>query len=345
MVPRVVKRILTGIKPTGSPHIGNYLGAIRPALQLAQLPDTQAMYFIADYHALTSVHPPEHSAEEMDRQTRDVASTWIAFGLDPEKTLFYRQSDIPEVFELAWIFACFSPKGWMNKMHAYKAHLDDAAAKGIPEEERDAGIDVGTYTYPILMAADIVLFDADYVPVGKDQKQHVEIARDMAQRINHAYKKQVLKLPEAKVDEQTAVVPGLDGRKMSKSYDNTIPLLAPAKQLRKTVMKIVTDSTPPEAPKDPDTSLIFTLYKQFATPEQVAELRTRYASGIGWGEAKGALADAIEAVVAEPRKVYDDLMADRARLDKLLAQGAEKARACAGPVLARVRDAIGVRRA
>jgi tryptophanyl-tRNA synthetase len=336
-----VKRILTGIKPTGSPHIGNYLGAIRPALQLASLPDTLAMYFIADYHALTSIH----DGKTMDHLTREVAATWIAFGLDPAKTLFYRQSDIPEVFELAWIFACFTSKGWMNKMHAYKAHLDGAAEKGIPEDERDAGIDVGTYTYPILMAADIVLFDADFVPVGKDQQQHVEIARDMAQRINHTYKKDVLKLPAAKIDEQTAVVPGLDGRKMSKSYDNTIPLLAPAKQLRKTVMKIVTDSTPPEAPKDPDTSLIFTLYKQVATPEQIAALRGRYATGIGWGDAKGALADALEALVAEPRRIYDELMADRAKLDGLLAQGAEQARAYARPVLARVRDAIGMRRA
>ena len=190
-------RILTGIKPTGSPHIGNYLGAIRPALELANLPDTTAMYFIADYHALTSIH----DGKEMDHLTREVAATWIAFGLDPEKTLFYRQSDIPEVFELSWIFACFTSKGWMNKMHAYKAHLDNAAAKGVPEDDRDAGIDVGTYTYPVLMAADIVLFDADLVPVGKDQVQHVEIARDMAQRINHTYKKQLLKLPAAKISE------------------------------------------------------------------------------------------------------------------------------------------------
>lgn len=335
-----MKRILTGIKPTGSPHIGNYLGAIRPALELANLPDTTAMYFIADYHALTSIH----DGKEMDHLTREVAATWIAFGLDPEKTLFYRQSDIPEVFELSWIFACFTSKGWMNKMHAYKAHLDNAATKGIPEEERDAGIDVGTYTYPVLMAADIVLFDADLVPVGKDQVQHVEIARDMAQRINHTYKKQLLKLPAAKISEDVAVVPGLDGRKMSKSYDNTIPLLAPAKPLRKAVMKIVTDSTPPEAPKDPDKSLIMDLYKHFAKPEQVAELRARFQAGIGWGDAKGALADVIESTVAEPRKIYDELMADRARLDKLLAQGAEKARAYAGPVLARVREAIGIRR-
>jgi len=330
-----VKRILTGIKPTGSPHIGNYLGAIRPALALASLPETTAMYFIADYHALTTIH----DGKQMDQLTREVASTWIAFGLDPAKTLFYRQSDVPETFELAWVLACFTSKGWMNKMHAYKAHLDASQ-----DEDKDAGINIGVYTYPVLMAADILLFDADFVPVGKDQVQHVEIARDMAQRLNHTYKAQLLKLPAAKIEENTAVVPGLDGRKMSKSYDNTIPLLAPAKQLRKAVMKIVTDSTPPEAPKDPDKSLIFDLYKLFAKPEQVAELRARYETGIGWGDAKGALADALEATVAEPRKIYDDLMADRARLDGLLAQGAEKARAYAGPVLRRVRDAIGLTR-
>ena len=336
MVPRDVKRILTGIKPTGIPHIGNYLGAIRPALALASLPDTTAMYFIADYHALTTIH----DGKQLDHLTREVAATWIAFGLDPEKTLFYRQSDVPETFELAWVLACFTPKGWMNKMHAYKAHLD--ASK---EEDKDAGINIGIYTYPILMAADILLFDTDFVPVGKDQVQHVEIARDMAQRLNHTYKRELLRLPSAKVDEQTATVIGLDGRKMSKSYDNTIPLLAPAKQLRKTVMKIVTDSTPPEAPKDPDKSVIFDLYKLFATPAQVAELRTRYQTGIGWGDAKGALADVLEATVAEPRKIYDELIADRPRLDALLARGAEQARAYAGPVLARVRDAIGMKRA
>ena len=330
-----MKRILTGIKPTGSPHIGNYLGAIRPALDLANLPDTTAMYFIADYHALTTVH----DGKTLDQLTREVAATWIAFGLDPDKTLFYRQSDVPETFELAWILACFTSKGWMNKMHAYKAHLDAST-----DEDKDAGFTMGVYTYPILMAADIVLFDADLVPVGKDQVQHVEIARDMAQRLNHVYKQELLKLPAAKTDADTAIIKGLDGRKMSKSYDNTIPLLAPAKQLRKAVNRIVTDSTPPEAPKDPETSTIFDLYKLFASPAQVEELRARYQSGIGWGDAKGALADAIEAVVAEPRKIYDELMADRARLDKLLAQGGEKARAYAGPVLARVREAIGIKR-
>jgi tryptophanyl-tRNA synthetase len=332
-----VQRILTGIKPTGSPHLGNYLGAIRPALALAELPDTEALYFIADYHALTTVH----DGKTMEAMTREVAATWLAFGLDPERTLFYRQSDVPETFELSWILACFTSKGWMNKMHAYKARVQE---QGTDADTADAGINMGLYGYPVLMAADILLFDTDLVPVGKDQVQHVEIARDMAQRINHVYKAELLRLPQAKVDEQTAVVIGLDGRKMSKSYDNTIPLLAPAKQLRKTVNKIVTDSTPPEAPKDPDTSHIFTLYKLFATPAQVAELRARYASGIGWGEAKAALADVLEATVAGPRAIYDALIADPARLDALLLRGAERARDLAAPTMARLRKALGIRR-
>ncbi|MDQ3367838.1 MAG: tryptophan--tRNA ligase [Myxococcota bacterium] len=330
-------RILTGIKPTGTPHIGNLLGAIRPALALAALPDTEAMYFIADYHALTTVHDGKALAE----LTREVAATWLAFGLDPERTLFYRQSDVPETFELAWILACFTSKGWMNKMHAYKARVQD---QGTDAETADAGINVGLYTYPILMAADILLFDTDLVPVGKDQVQHVEIARDMAQRVNHTFKAELLRLPQAKVEEQTAVVVGLDGRKMSKSYDNVIPLLAPAKQLRKTVNRIVTDSTPPEAPKDPDTSHIFQLYKLFATPEQVAALDGRYRAGIGWGDAKGALADVLEATLAGPRATYEALMADPASVEALLVRGAERARAYARPVLQRLREAIGIRR-
>ncbi len=332
-----MKRILTGIKPTGSPHIGNYLGAIRPALALANLPDTEALYFIADYHALTTVH----DGAALAHLTREVAATWLAFGLDPDKTLFYRQSDVPEIFELSWILACFTSKGWMNKMHAYKARVAEA---GTDAEAADAGINVGLYTYPVLMAADILLFDTDLVPVGKDQVQHVEIARDMAQRINHVYKAELLRLPAAKIDEQTAVVTGLDGRKMSKSYDNTIPLFATAKKLRKTVNQIVTDSTPPEAPKNPDTSHIFTLYKLFASAAEIATMRERYASGIGWGDAKGALADKLEELLAGPRAKYDELMANPAQLDALLARGAERARAYAAPVIARLRAATGIKR-
>jgi tryptophanyl-tRNA synthetase len=332
-----VKRILTGIKPTGSPHIGNYLGAIRPALERAERADHQALYFIADYHALTTVH----DGAEMAQLTREVAATWLAFGLDPERVLFYRQSDIPEIFELAWILACFTSKGWMNKAHAYKARVQDNVAENV--EDEDAGINMGLYEYPVLMAADILMFESELVPVGKDQVQHVEIARDIAQRVNHTYKTELLRLPEALIDDATAIVPGLDGRKMSKSYNNTVPLFLPGKQLRKTVMKIVTDSTPPEAPKDPDTSLVFQLYRLMASPAETAALRERYRAGIGWGDAKGQLADLLEGVLAAPRAKYDALMADPARIDALLLRGAERARQIAAPVLQRLRRATGIR--
>lgn len=333
-----MKRVLTGIKPTGIPHIGNYLGAIRPGLALAARPDYQAFYFIADYHALTSVT----DGDEMRQLVHEVAAAWLAFGLDPEKTLFYRQSDVPEIFELAWILACFTSKGWMNKAHAYKAAVAENEARG--ETDLDAGIYMGLYEYPILMAADIVIFSSDLVPVGRDQVQHIEIARDIAQRVNHVYGEELLKLPEALVDDNTAVVPGLDGRKMSKSYDNTIPLFLPAKQLRKTVNRIVTDSTPPEVPKDPDTSLVFQIFKAVASPAETEALRARYQAGIGWGEAKAALADVLEAQLAAPRARYEALMADRARIDAMLARGAERARDLASPLMARLRKAIGIRR-
>ena len=329
------ERVLTGIKPTGLPHVGNLFGAILPALKLADQGLT-AMYFIADYHALTTVH----SAAEMRQLTREVAATWLAMGLDPERTIFYRQSDIPEIFELAWVLACFTSKGWMNKAHAYKAIVDQREAAG--DADPDAGVSMGLYGYPVLMAADILAFDVDWVPVGKDQVQHIEIARDIAQRINHVCGSEVLRLPRAKLDDASAIVPGLDGRKMSKSYDNTIPLFAPSKQLKKVVNRIVTDSTPPEAPKDPDTSVIFQIYKAVASPEEQRALAERYRSGIGWGDAKAALLERLEAVVAAPRARYDALMADPAAIDALLAAGAIKARHTASQVLARVRRAIGM---
>jgi tryptophanyl-tRNA synthetase len=338
---RVPPRVLTGIKPTGSPHIGNLLGAIRPALALAD-EGWEAMYFIADHHALTTLHPPEHTAAEMRQLTYEVAATWLAMGLDPERTLFYRQSDIPELFELSWIFACFTSKGWMNKAHAYKAIVDDKEKKG--EQDVDAGINVGIYTYPILMAADIIAFDVDWVPVGRDQQQHVEIARDIAQRINSAYGKDLLKLPKAKVDDNVATVPGIDGRKMSKSYGNQIPLFASPKQMKKVVNSIVTDSLPPEAPKDPDASTIFAIYKAVASPEEASALAERFRAGIGWGDAKKALLDRIEAEVGDARGRYEALMADTSKIDALLAKGAEKARTTARATLDRVRSAIGIAR-
>jgi tryptophanyl-tRNA synthetase len=330
----VSKRVLTGIKPTGSPHVGNLLGAIRPALRLAD-EGLDAMYFIADYHALIDVKDPK----KLSHLTRDVAATWLAMGLDPAKVTFYRQSDIPEILELAWIFNCFTSKGWMNKAHAYKAFVDRNREEG---KDADEDINMGLYGYPVLMAADIVAFDIDLVPVGKDQVQHVEIARDIAQRINHEHKKEILRLPQAKLEENAAIVPGLDGRKMSKSYDNTIPLFATGKELKKTINRIVTDSTPPEVPKDPDASTIFQIYKAIATPAECAALADRYRAGIGWGDAKNALYEMLEATLAEPRAKYTELMANPKRVDDLLAEGAAKARAVARKTLDRVRNAIGI---
>jgi tryptophanyl-tRNA synthetase len=333
----VPPRVLTGIKPTGSPHIGNLLGAIRPALGLAHQ-GLEAMYFIADYHALTTIK----DAKELRQLTYEIAAAWLAFGLDPERTLFYRQSDIPEIFELAWVFTCFTSKGWMNKAHAYKAIVAEREAAG--ETDIDAAINMGIYSYPILMAADILAFDIDLVPVGKDQVQHVEIARDIGQRINHTYGREVLRLPKAKIDDSTATVPGIDGRKMSKSYGNQIPLFAPPKQLKKIVSSIVTDSLPPEAPKDPDSSTIFAIYKAIATPEETRALAERYRAGIGWGDAKKLLLERVEAELAAARMRYEALMADTAKIDALLAAGAAKARVTARATLDRVRGAIGIAR-
>jgi tryptophanyl-tRNA synthetase len=328
----VTERVLTGIKPTGSPHVGNLLGAIRPALRLAD-DGLEAMYFIADYHALTSVQ----DAKRLAHLTHEVAATWLAFGLDPERVMLYRQSDIPEIFELAWVLTCFTSKGWMNKAHAYKAAVAEAKT-----DDPDAGISMGIYSYPILMAADILLFDVDLVPVGKDQVQYIEIARDIAQRINHVCGHGVLKLPRPKIDETTAIVPGTDGRKMSKSYDNTLPLFATQKQLGKQVNSIVTDSTPPEAPKDPETSIVFQIYRAVATPDETRALAERYRAGIGWGDAKKALTERLTVELAPAQARYADLMAEPSKIDALLAAGAAKARVTARATMARVRAAIGI---
>jgi tryptophanyl-tRNA synthetase len=352
----MTRTVLTGIKPTGIPHLGNLLGAIRPALRMASDPGLRAFYFIADYHALTTVHDPG----ELRRLTREVAATWLACDLDrglgTDRALLYRQSDIPEIFELTWILSCFTSKGWMNKAHAYKARVAANEAAGNPD--LDAGIAMGVYSYPVLMAADILMFEADLVPVGEDQKQHVEVARDIAQRINHTYGhasahtsghtpghtagRDLLVLPSALVDAGTAVIPGRDGRKMSKSYDNTIPLFAPAGKLRKLVNAIVTDSSPPGAPKDPASSVVFKIFEQFAAPDAVLDMRQRYREGISWGDAKAALYDVLEPQLAGPRERYEALIADPAQIDAVLAAGRDRARAIARPVIDRLRAAIGI---
>ena len=328
------KIILTGVKPTGQPHIGNYLGAIRPAVHLSRQPEAKTFLFIADYHSLTSVHDPKILKEMI----YEVAACWLACGLDPKSTCFYRQSAIPEVFEMQWILSCFTPKGLMNRAHAYKAKLQENQEQG--KEDLDFGVNMGLYNYPILMSADILMFNAHEVPVGEDQVQHLEIARDIAQKVNRQYG-DILRLPKFVV-QAMKLVPGLDGRKMSKSYDNHIPLFLESGKLRKLIMKIKTDSQPPEAPKDPATSLIFDLYKEFATSEQIEALRTEYLKGIGWGTAKEKLFEVIEAQLAEPRAEYQRWMNSRDEIDRLLAAGAAIARPKAQDLLGKLRQAIGI---
>ncbi len=324
---------LTGIKPSVTPHIGNYLGMIRPALELAQ--EYQALYFIADYHALTTVNKPD----ALKRLTYDVAATWLALGLDPEKVIFYRQSDIPEVMELTWILACFTPKGLLNRAHAYKAAIDENVDKN---KKPDEGINSGLFFYPALMAADILLFDTNFVPVGQDQKQHIEITRDITQAINNTYGN-VLTLPEAVIREDVMTIPGLDGRKMSKSYDNVIPMFAPSKQLRKRVMRIVTDSRRPEDPKDPETDNVFAIYKHFASPEDIARVQKGYLEGgLAYSQIKTELYELLEADFAAARERYGQFMQDWDYLETVLLQGAEKARKISVPKIAKVRTALGI---
>ncbi|GHV38024.1 tryptophan--tRNA ligase [Spirochaetia bacterium] len=328
------KIALTGIKPTGILHIGNYFGAIKPALELAR--EYDARYFIADYHALNTIKDPK----ELSQLIRQVAAGWLAAGLDPEKVIFYRQSSIPETFELTTQLMAFTSKGLMNRAHAYKAAVQDNAEKG---GDPDAGINMGLFTYPVLMAADIILFDSDVVPVGKDQVQHVEMAQDIAQAVNFNYKQEVLKVPQAAVQESVAVVPGLDGRKMSKSYGNTIPLFAPEKELRKLIMRIITNSQGVEEPKDPETSQIYLLYKLFATAEEQANLAGLYrAGGMGWGVAKEELFRVVNRELTPMRERFETIMADPKKLDEILAKGAEKARPIAAATVKRFRKAAGI---
>lgn len=325
---------LTGIKPTGMPHLGNYVGSIRPALELAK--DFDARYFIADYHALNQIKDPV----KLKDMTFEVAAAWLACGLDPDKVLFYRQSDVPETFELATILMAFTPKGLMNRAHAYKAVVQQNEEGG---NAQDDGVNIGLFTYPILMSADILLFDADVVPVGKDQLQHLEMANDIAQSINFNYKSEILKLPQAFTHDNAGLIVGLDGRKMSKSYNNEISLFLPEKKLRKIIMKIVTNSQTIEEPKDPETCNVFSLYKVFASPEQQQQLKERYlVGGLGWGDAKQALFEAINAQLKQPREKYFELLENREYVDSVLKEGAEKARVIASATIKRLRKAIGI---
>jgi tryptophanyl-tRNA synthetase len=319
-----VKTSLTGIRPTSTPHLGNYLGAIRPALELAKTYRT--FYFIADYHAFNSVHDPKR----LKQYIYDVAATWLAAGLDPDKTVFFRQSAVPEVHELAWILGCLISTGQLERGHSYK----DAIEKG---QSPNAGV----FNYPLLMAADIVLYDTNVVPVGRDQKQHLEVARDLALRFNHLFG-ETLVVPEPLIRSEV-LVPGLDGRKMSKSYGNTVPLFAPPKELKSAIMKIVTGSEPLEAPKEAEGTTVFAVYKMVATEEQSAALAQKLRAGnYGWGHAKQELFDVLEAELAPKRERFLALRADEAGLDRVLAEGAERARVVARQTMDRVRRAIGI---
>jgi tryptophanyl-tRNA synthetase len=329
------RTVLTGITTTGTPHLGNYVGAIKPCIQASHDDDVQSYYFLADYHALVKNRDPER----MRQSTLEIAATWLALGLDTDKAVFYRQSDIPEIPELTWIITCSTAKGLMNRAHAYKAVVQDNVEAG---EDPDYAITMGLFSYPILMAADILMFGSTHVPVGKDQIQHLEMARDIAQRFNHHYG-EILVLPEAVTDEHVAVLPGKDGRKMSKSYNNTIPLWLPEKQLRKAIMRIVTNSLEPGEPKDPDDSALYAIYAAFADADQRAAMRQAYRDGIAWGEAKQKTFELINDELAPSRERYQELIAHPARIEDILVAGAARARAFATPYLARIRDAVGIR--
>jgi tryptophanyl-tRNA synthetase len=330
-------RVLTGITTSGTPHLGNYAGAIRPAVQASTQPGVDAFFFLADYHALIKCDDPARVA----RSRLEIAATWLAVGLDPERVTFYRQSDIPEIPELSWLLTCVTAKGLMNRAHAYKASVDQNVAKGV---DPDDGVTMGLFSYPVLMAADIVMFNANKVPVGRDQIQHLEMARDIAQRFNHLYGREYFTLPEVAIEEDVATLPGLDGRKMSKSYNNTIPLFeGGAKALRASIMRIVTDSREPGEPKDAEGSHLYTIYRAFATHEQATVFRQQLEQGLGWGEAKQALYDHLENLLAPMRERYFDLMANPGRIEDVLQAGAAKARKLAVPMMRELREAVGLR--
>jgi len=326
---------LTGITTSGTPHLGNYAGAIRPAIEASQKEGTEHFYFLADLHSLIK----GFSAEEVKQSRLEIAASWLALGLDTDKAVFYSQSDIPEIPALAWMLSCQASKGLLNRAHAYKAVVQENDESG--SKDPDKGISMGLFSYPVLMAADILMFKAHKVPVGKDQIQHIEMARDMAQRFNHHYGEHFV-LPEAQVDESTAVLAGLDGRKMSKSYNNTVPLFIAEKKFRKLIMKIKTNSLEPGEPKETDGNTLFEIYQAFASPSQVEDLRGRYADGIGWGDMKQFLFEHLNNLLSEPREKYNELMEQPKKVGEVLQHGAEKARLLSKPFMAELYDAVGI---
>ncbi|MCS3747847.1 tryptophanyl-tRNA synthetase [Xanthomonas arboricola] len=330
-------RVLTGITTSGTPHLGNYVGAIRPAIQASAGDDAESFYFLADLHSLIKAQDPART----QRSTLEIAASWLACGLDPDKVWFYRQSDVPETTELMWLLTCVAGKGILNRAHAYKAAVDKNRADG---EDDDAGVSAGLFMYPVLMAADILIFNAHKVPVGRDQIQHIEMARDFAQRFNYVYGRDFFTLPDAVIDEQVSTLPGLDGRKMSKSYGNTIALFAPREELRKLVFSILTDSRAPGQAKDTQGSALFQLYQAFATPQETAAFAQAFADGIGWGDAKQQLFERIDREIAPLRARYEALMAEPAKIEAILRAGGARLRArYATPLLAELRNAVGLR--
>ena len=327
-------RVLTGITTTGTPHLGNYVGAIRPAVVASKNTDIESFYFLADYHALIKCQDPE----EIHRSTLEIAASWMALGLDTDNAIFYRQSDIPEIPELTWLLSCMTAKGLMNRSHAYKAAVQDNEAAN---EDPDFGITMGLFSYPVLMAADILMFNAGQIPVGRDQIQHVEMARDIAQRFNHHYGEHFV-LPEAMIDDNVALLQGLDGRKMSKSYGNTIPLFLSEKQLKKHINKIKTNLLEPGEPKDPDTSAVFQIWQAFATEEQSTEMRAEFVNGLAWGEAKKRLFELVNAELAPARQRYEELLNAPQEVEAVLQTGAQRAREISQPFVAKLRRAVGI---
>ena len=328
------QRVLTGITTTGTPHLGNYVGAIRPAIAASRDTSIESFFFLADYHALIKCQDPEL----VRQSSKEIAATWLALGLDTEHALFYRQSDIPEIPELTWVLNCNAAKGLMNRAHAYKAAVQANEDAG---EDPDFGITMGLFSYPVLMAADILMFNASHIPVGRDQIQHVEMARDIAQRFNHNWA-DVFTLPEAVVDDKVAVLQGLDGRKMSKSYNNTIPLFLGEKQLRKSINKIKTNLLEPGEPKDPDDSTVFQVWAAFASADETARMRRDFENGIAWGEAKKRLFELVNGELAASRERYQQLMDDPGYIEEVLLKGAQRAREYSVPLMQKVRAGVGI---
>ena len=329
------QRFLTGITTSGTPHLGNYVGSIRPSVAASKGENAESFYFLADYHALIKCDEPAR----IQQSTLEIAASWLAAGLDPERVTFYRQSDIPQIPELTWFLTCVLGKGVLNRAHAYKAQVDKNTAAGV---DADADVTAGLFMYPVLMGADILMFKAHQVPVGRDQIQHIEMARDMAQRFNHLYG-DLLVLPQALIEESVATLPGLDGRKMSKSYDNTIPLFSSRAQLKKLIAGIVTDSLEPGAAKQTEGSALFEMYQAFATPDETAAMKRAYADGISWGDAKTKLFERIDQDIAPMRDTYQALMAEPEKIEAILQAGGRKANALSAPYMRELRQAVGLR--